>query len=256
LKSQFDVRNRLKAGLQTMKLTAIIVDDERLARKELRSLLSEFAEISIVGEAENLAEAVELIDKNKPDVVFLDIQLQNENGFDLLEKVEKTFKLIFVTAFDEFAIRAFEINALDYLLKPVNPERLAKTLERLLKAREKTDTILRKLEYEDRIFLELGGRSKFLKVSSIKYISADGDYTQIFTSDGGKYLITKSLKEWEERLPEKYFVRIHRSTIINFEFIEKVESGFNRSFQVFLSGIDKPFTISRRYSAVIKEKFN
>jgi two-component system, LytTR family, response regulator len=239
-----------------MKLTAIIVDDERLARKELRSLLSDFDKISIVGEAENLTEAVELIHKSKPDVVFLDIQLQNENGFDLLDLIEKDFKLIFVTAFDNFAIRAFEINALDYLLKPVNPERLAKTLERLLESDEKIETPLRKLEYEDRIFLELGERSKFLKISSIKYISADGDYSQIFTSDGGQHLITKSLKEWEERLPEKYFVRIHRSTIINFEFIEKVEGWFNRSFQVFLNGVNEPFTISRRYSSAIKEKFN
>ncbi len=239
-----------------MKLTAIVVDDERLARKELRSLLSEFDEISIVGEAENLIEAIELIKTKKPEIVFLDIQLQNENGFDLLEKVDKTFKLIFVTAFDEFAIRAFEINALDYLLKPVNPERLTKTLERLFESEEKHESSLRKFEYEDRLFLELGGRSKFLKINHIKHISADGDYTQIFTKDGGKYLITKSLKEWEERLPEKYFVRIHRSTIINFEFIEKVESSFNRSFRVFLSGINEPFTISRRYSVAIKEKYN
>jgi two-component system, LytTR family, response regulator len=239
-----------------MKLTAIIVDDERLARKELRSLLSAFAEISFVGEAENLTEAIELIQTKKPDVIFLDIQLQNENGFDLLEKVEKTFKLIFVTAFDNFAIRAFEINALDYLLKPVNPERLAKTLERLFESEEKNDTPLRKLEYEDCLFLELGERSKFLKVSSIKYISADGDYSQIFTLEGNKHLVTKPLREWEQRLPEKYFVRIHRSTIVNFEFIEKVESWFNRSFQITLKGINEPFTISRRYSASIKEKFN
>ncbi len=239
-----------------MNLTAIIVDDERLARKELRSLLAEFAEISIVGEAENLSEAIDLIQTKRPDVVFLDIQLQNENGFDLLEKVENDFKLIFVTAFDAFAIRAFEINALDYLLKPVNPERLAKSLERLLEIEEKDKTPLRKLRYEDRIFLESGGRSKFLKINDIKYISADGDYTQVFTNDGGKYLVTKPLKEWEQRLPEKYFVRIHRSTIVNFESIEKVESWFNRSFQIFLSGIDEPFIISRRYSATIKEKFN
>jgi two-component system, LytTR family, response regulator len=239
-----------------MKLTAIIIDDERLARKELCSLLSEFAEISIVGEAENLTEAVELIQTIKPDVVFLDIQLQNENGFDLLEKVEKTFKLIFVTAFDEFAIRAFEINALDYLLKPVNPERLAKTLERLFESDEKIETPLRKLDYEDRIFFEIGGRSRFLKINTIKYISAEGDYTQVFTSDGGKYLVTKPLKEWEERLPEKYFIRIHRSTIINFEFIEKVESSFNRSYQVFIKDLKEPFTISRRYSTTIKDKFS
>lgn len=239
-----------------MKLTAIIVDDERLARKELRSLLAEFPKISIIGEAETLHEAVKLIQTKKPEVVFLDIQLQNETGFDLLEKVEQTFKFIFVTAFDEFAIRAFEINALDYLLKPVNPERLSKTLDRLFEPVDKNDSPLRKLEYADRIFLEIGERSKFLKINSIKYVLADGDYTQIFTTDGNKHLVTKPLKEWEERLPDKYFVRIHRSTIINFEFIEKIDRRLNRTFQLFLRGNKEPFTISRRYSAAIKDKFN
>jgi two-component system LytT family response regulator len=239
-----------------MKLTAIIIDDERLARRELRSLLAEFAEISIVGEAENLTEAVNLIQNQKPDVVFLDIQLQNENGFDLLEKVEKDFKLIFVTAFDEFAIRAFEINALDYLLKPVNPERLAKTLERLLETDEKPEKNWRKLEYEDRLFIEIGERSKFLKISSIKCICADGDYTQVFTDDGKKHLVTKPLKEWEDRLPEKFFVRIHRSTVVNLEFIEKVETWFSRSYQIYLREMREPLTVSRRYAAQLKLKFS
>jgi two-component system LytT family response regulator len=239
-----------------MKLTAIIVDDERLARSELRLLLADFAEISIVGEAKNLTEAVNLIQVSKPDVVFLDIQLSHENGFDLLEKVEKDFKLIFVTAFDEFAIRAFEINALDYLLKPVNPERLAKTLERLFEIEEKREVTNRKLEYEDHLFIEIGERSRFLKISSIKCICADGDYTHVFTDDGKKHLITKLLKEWEDRLPEKHFVRIHRSTIVNLEFIEKVETWFSRSYQIYLRDIKEPLTVSRRYAAQLKLKFS
>jgi two-component system LytT family response regulator len=239
-----------------MRLKAIIVDDERLARRGLVSLLKDFSEISIVGEAENLTETIDLIQTKNPDVVFLDIQLSNENGFDLLEKVEKNFKLIFVTAFDEFAIRAFEINALDYLLKPVNPVRLAKTLERLFEAQEKTETSLRKLEYEDRLFIEMGERSRFLKISSIKCICADGDYTQIFTNDGKKHLVTKPLKEWEDRLPEKYFIRIHRSTIVNLEFIEKVETWFSRSYQIYLHEMKEPLQVSRRYAAQLKLKFS
>lgn len=239
-----------------MRLKAIIVDDERLARRELISLLKDFSEISIVGEAENLTETIDLIQTKNPDVVFLDIQLSNENGFDLLEKVEKNFKLIFVTAFDEFAIRAFEINALDYLLKPVNPARLAKTLERLFEAQEKTEISLRKLEYEDRLFIEMGERSRFLKISSIKCICADGDYTQIFTNDGKKHLVTKPLKEWEDRLPEKYFIRIHRSTIVNLEFIEKVETWFSRSYQIYLHEMKEPLQVSRRYAAQLKLKFS
>lgn len=239
-----------------MKLTAIIVDDERLARSELRLLLADFAEISIVGEAKNLTEAVDLIQANKPDVVFLDVQLSSENGFDLLEKVEKDFKLIFVTAFDDFAIRAFEINAIDYLLKPVNPERLAKTLERLFDTEKKPEATRRKLEYEDRLFIEIGERSRFLKISSIKCICADGDYSKVITEDGKKHFITKSLREWEDRLPEKHFVRIHRSNIVNLEFIERVESWFGRSYQIYLRDTKEPLTVSRSFAARLKLKFS
>lgn len=239
-----------------MTLTAIIIDDERLARKELRSLLDDFPEISVLGEAKNLTEAVDLIISKKPDVVFLDIQLANENGFDLLGRVEKDFQLVFVTAFDEFAIRAFEINAIDYLLKPVNSNRLAKTLERLFEADEKIEAVHRKLEYEDRLFIEIGERSRFLKISTIKCICADGDYTQIYTDDGKKHLVTKPLKEWEDRLPEKFFFRIHRSTIINLEFIEKVETWFSRSYQIHLRDMKEPLTVSRRYASQLKLRFS
>ncbi|HEX8735147.1 MAG TPA: LytTR family DNA-binding domain-containing protein [Pyrinomonadaceae bacterium] len=238
-----------------MKYKTIIIDDERLARKEMRGLLSEFDEISVVGEAENLAEAVNLIQKEKPNVVFLDIQLSGENGFDLLEKIEPNFKLIFVTAFDAYAIRAFEVNALDYLLKPVNPERLAKAIERLSEENEaKLD--FRPLEYNDRIFLEIGERSVFLKISDISHINAAGDYSEIRTIDKKKLLIEKSLREWEERLPEKNFLRIHRGTIVNLEEIEHIESWFNRTFQIRLKNYRETFSVSRRYSVKLKNRFN
>jgi two-component system LytT family response regulator len=239
-----------------MKLKAIIVDDERLARKELRLLLADFDEINVIGEAENLSETVELIKHEKPDVVFLDIQLSNENGFDLLEKIEKNFELIFVTAFDEFAIRAFEINALDYLLKPVNPERLATAIKRLFEDEEpKTQSELRKLEIDDRLFLEVNERSCFLQISEISHIRASGDYTEVFMKDGKKSLIEKPLREWEERLPEKHFTRIHRSTIINLNEVEKIETLFNRTMEVYLQNFTKPFSVSRRFAAKLKEKF-
>jgi two-component system LytT family response regulator len=238
-----------------MKYKTIIVDDERLARREMRGLLSEFDEIIVAGEAENLAEAVDLIQREKPDVVFLDIQLSGENGFDLLEKIERNFKLIFVTAFDAYAIRAFEVNALDYLLKPVNPERLAKAIERLNKKNDSKNE-LRPLEFDDRIFLELGARSVFLKVCDISHINAAGDYSEIWTIDKRKLLLEKSLREWEERLPEKHFLRIHRQTIINLEEIEHIESWFNRTFQIRLKNYRENFPVSRRYSVKLKNRFN
>jgi two-component system, LytTR family, response regulator len=238
-----------------MKCKTIIVDDERLARKEMRRLLAKFDEIVIVGEAENLSEATCLIENEKPHIVFLDIQLSGENGFDLLEKTEQNFKLIFVTAFDTYAIRAFEVNALDYLLKPVNPERLAKAIERL--GEEKTDekSELRPLELDDRIFLELGERSIFLKVCEISHINSSGDYSEIFTVDKRNFLIEKSLCEWEVRLPEKHFLRIHRQTIINLDQIEEIESWFNRTFQVRLKNFRETLAVSRRYAVKLKNRF-
>ena len=238
-----------------MKYKAIIVDDERLARREMRRLLAEFDEISVAGEAENLSEAIDLIEREKPHIVFLDIQLGGENGFDLLERTARDFRLVFVTAFDAYAIRAFEVNALDYLLKPVNPERLAKAIERIGEepADEKND--LRCFEFDDRIFLEFGNRSVFLKVAEISHINSSGDYTEIFTTGKRKFLLEKSLREWEARLPEKHFLRIHRQTIINLEEIEEIETWFNRSFQVRLKNFPSPLAVSRRYAVRLKSKF-
>lgn len=238
-----------------MKYKTIIVDDERLARKEMQRLLAEFDEIAVVGEAENLSEAVSLIEREKPQIVFLDIQLQNENGFELLEKTDHNFRLIFVTAFDAYAIRAFEVNALDYLLKPVNPERLAKAIERINEEKPDEKANMRPFEFDDRIFLELGNRSVFLKVCEISHINSSGDYSEVFTTDKRKFLLEKSLREWEERLPEKYFLRIHRQTIINLEEIEEIETWFNRTFQVRLKNFRESLAVSRRYAVKLKSKF-
>lgn len=239
-----------------MKIKSLIVDDERLARKEMRSLLSEFAEIEIVGEAETVAEAVKIIEATNPTIVFLDIQLAGETGFDLLEKTQNTFKTVFVTAFDHYAIRAFEVNALDYLLKPVNPERLQKAINKLLSKEESaSQNALRPLEFDDRLFLELGGRSIFLKIKRISHILAASDYSEVFTIEKEKYLVEKPLREWEARLPEKHFARIHRGCIVNLEQIERVESWFNRSFQIYLQNNVEPFSASRRFAAKLKAKF-
>lgn len=231
---------------------ALIVDDERLARTKLRSLLAGFPQIEIAGEADSVFKAVELVKIVKPDVIFLDIQMPQANGFDLLEQIETAAKIIFVTAYDEYAIRAFEINALDYLLKPVNPERLAQAIGRLSLA---NDTPEKNLEYDDFLFINTGRQSKFIKVNSIKYISAADVYSEVFTADGAKFLLLKPLAKWEQTLPAKNFTRIHRSTIINLEYVEQVEKWFNRSYQIHLRGVGEPFVISRRYASKLKDRF-
>lgn len=216
------------------RFTAILVDDERLARRELRSMLAEHEIIDVVGEAETVTQAAELAHAKNPDVLFLDIQLPGETGFDLLEKITPACKIIFVTAFDAYAIRAFEVNALDYLLKPINPARLARAIERLTTHDSASASPVRALEYEDRLFIEVDQRSRFLKVSDIIVISAMGDYSQILSCDGEKSLVLKPLKDWEERLPAKHFTRIHRSTIINVDYVERLESWFNRSYRIHI----------------------
>lgn len=237
------------------RFTAILVDDERLARKELRSMLAEHEIIDVVGEAETVAQATELVHAKNPDVIFLDIQLPGETGFDLLEKISPACKIIFVTAFDAYAIRAFEVNALDYLLKPINPARLAQAIERLTSHQPAPVPPVRDLEYEDRLFIEVDERSRLLKVSDIIVITAMGDYSQILSCDGQKSLVLKSLKDWEDRLPAKHFTRIHRSTIVNLEYVERVESWFNRSYRIHIRQLPEPLVMSRRYAARFKTTF-
>jgi two-component system LytT family response regulator len=241
-------------------LKSLIVDDERLARMELRSLLVDFKEIEVVGEAENNIQAIRIIEAKMPDVVFLDIQMAGETGFDLLEKLSAVeFKTVFVTAFDAYALRAFEVNALDYLMKPVNPERLAQTVAKLLDDEKSSVTekspILRPLEYDDRLLVQCGSRSFFLRIDSISHVTSAGDYSEILTIKGQKFLIEKSLREWEERLPEKHFARIHRTAIVNLECVERLENWFNRSYQIYLQNTHEPLTVSRRYATKLKLKF-
>jgi len=233
---------------------SIIVDDEELARDDLKALLKNFNEIEIAGEAETVEEAKLLINKLNPALIFLDIQMPGKSGFELLEEIQTDAKIIFVTAFDEFAIRAFEVNAKDYLLKPVNKERLSRVIERLKTEQESEDNIQPQLLFTDSIFLLVNNHYQFVKVSSIIKITSSGNYSEINTSIKIKGLVLKSLKEWEARLPGNYFVRIHRNAIINLEFVDHIEQWFNYSYKVFLKEIEDPLIISRRYAARLKER--
>ena len=179
-------------------MAAVIVDDERLARSELRSMLAAHPEIQVIGEAESVEEAVAVINRERPDVLFLDIQLVGETGFDLLERIDAEFAIVFVTAYEQHAIRAFEVNALDYLLKPVTPERLAEAIAKLA-APKPPPAIKEPLEYQDRLLLRLDHGMAFFRVDDIKYIVAAGDYSYVHATSGKKHLVHKPLKEWEAR---------------------------------------------------------
>jgi two-component system, LytTR family, response regulator len=236
------------------KFKAVIIDDEELARSDLKAILSKHPSVELLGEADSIASAVELIEQTHPNLIFLDIQFPGESGFDLLEHIDTKAKIVFVTAFDEHAIHAFEVNALDYLLKPVNPGRLDLTLERLGEVNEPHENGVRRINLDESLFLEINNKYNFLKINNIIKITASGNYSEIITSTGLKGLTVKSMKEWENRLPENTFIRIHRSTIINIDYVEKVEPWFNNSYCVYLKGFEKPDVISRRYIAIIKDK--
>lgn len=234
-------------------ISAVLVDDERLARHALRTLLSNHPDITVTGEAENVAEAAELIPRLCPDVVFLDIQMPGESGFDLLSSIEVTFQVVFVTAYDAFAIRAFEVNALDYLLKPVEPERLAETVARLRGTPRAAVTEPPKFGDRDVIQIASGQHRHFIKIGDIRVIQADRDYSLVTTTDNRRILARKTMTEWEETLGHLRFFRIHRSVIINLARVERIDRNVEGDCSVKLVGETESFSISRRAWSDLKE---
>ena len=240
-------------------IKAVLIDDERLARTELRKLLGEFPEIEIIAEAANANEGIERIESLNPDLIFLDIQMPGKTGFDMLAELDKAPDVIFTTAYDDYALKAFEVNALDYLLKPVEPRRLADALHKLHleENREKEggeDEIQanRSLLHEhDQVFVKDGERCWFVKLSDIRLFESVGNYAKIYFGSN-KPLILKSLNALEERLDEKVFFRANRKHIVNLRLIEKIEPYFNGGLLLEMKGGEK-IEVSRRQTVKFKE---
>ncbi len=235
-------------------LKVILIDDERLARSELRRMLDEFSDVEIIGEAANASEGIEKIESLNPDLIFLDIQMPGKSGFDLLSQLDKAPYVIFVTAYDEYALKAFDVNALDYLMKPVEPQRLA---EALLKVRQKTEEEMLSynnrgiLSENDQVFVKDGERCWFVRLSEVRLFESVGNYAKVFFGTN-KPLILKSLNALEERLDEKVFFRANRKHIINLRMIEKIEPYFNGGLLLDLAGGEK-IEVSRRQAVKFKE---
>ena len=233
---------------------AIIIDDERLARNELKKLLLEFPDVEVIGEAANANEGIEKIESLNPDLVFLDIQMPGKSGFDMLTQIQRAPHVIFVTAYDEYALKAFEVNALDYLMKPVEPKRLA---DALLKVKLKDEEELLSynnrgmLHENDQVFVKDGERCWFVKLSEVRLFESVGNYAKVFFGNN-KPLILKSLNALEERLDEKIFFRANRKHIINLRMIDKIEPYFNGGLLLDLTGGEK-IEVSRRQAVKFKE---
>lgn len=238
-------------------MKAIIIDDERLARTELRKLLQDYPEVEVVDEAANAEEGIAKIESQQPDLIFLDIQMPGKTGFDMLSQLEKAPQVIFTTAYDEFALKAFEVNALDYLLKPIEPKRLADAVQKLSisDVREPRPDLVSSnnslLTENDQVFVKDGERCWFVKLSEIRLFESVGNYAKVFFGPN-KPLILKSLNALEERLDEKTFFRANRKHIVNLRMIEKIEPYFNGGLLLELKGGEK-IEVSRRQTVKFKE---
>lgn len=239
-------------------IKAVIVEDSRLARNELKELIKGYSQITIIGEAENVDDGFKLINDSSPDLLFLDINMPEKDGFELLEMLDEVPITIFTTAFDEYAIKSFDYNALDYLLKPINEKRFAKAIE---KVEEKLDATKetgvendQRLTGNSQIFIKDGEKCWLIKVGDISHFEIVGNYTRVFFQDE-KPMLYKSLNQIEEKLPEKYFFRANRQQIINTNFIDNVVPWFNGKLKLTMANGEE-VEVSRRQSYLFKDKMS
>ncbi|UII74909.1 LytTR family DNA-binding domain-containing protein [Flagellimonas sp. HMM57] len=240
-----------------MKIRAVIVEDSRLARNELKELIKKHSEIELVGEAENVDSGFELIQKETPDLLFLDINMPEKDGFELLEMLDEVPITIFTTAFDEYAIKSFEYNALDYLLKPINEKRFAVAFDKVkakLTSNQEDTVKTKQLSRNSQIFIKDGESCWLVKIGDISHFEIVGNYTRVFFEDK-KPLLYKSLNQVEEKLPEQSFFRANRQQIVNTNYIANVVPWFNGKLKLQMYNGEE-IEVSRRQSYIFKDKMS
>ena len=242
--------------------TCIIVDDEKLARDLLEEYLSKYSDISIVATCKNGKEAIAEIENQKPDILFLDVHMPGINGFDVLENINHKPQIIFTTAYDKYAVKAFEKNAVDYLLKPIEEERFRRSINKVLnKEGDDNSDIMRLLKdvadlsssnYSKSLFVQKSDKYFRILSSDVLYLEASGDYTVLSTSSD-QYVSSNGISKLEEKLDPQIFLRIHRSTIVNQNHLKEIEKHFNGGLIVKMDN-GKSFPVSRSYVKMIREK--
>ncbi|WP_444931617.1 LytR/AlgR family response regulator transcription factor [Microbulbifer sp. SSSA002] len=234
-------------------MKAIIIEDSRLARNELKELLKPHKHIDLVAEAQDCEQAVSLIREEQPDLLFLDINLPDGTGFDILEKLDTAPKVIFTTAYDEYAIQAFEVNALDYLLKPINPEKFERALSKAQEDSPSTPsaTSANYLDTSNKIFIKDGERCWLVEIGNIRYFENCGNHAQVFFEDN-KPFIYKSLAKIEQRLNPEVFFRANRQQIINLNYIKNIEPWINSGLMVTMTD-GKEIEVARRPACRLRE---
>ncbi|GAB3909113.1 LytR/AlgR family response regulator transcription factor [Mucilaginibacter boryungensis] len=241
----------------------LIIDDEQLARQRLKRLLSPYDELEIIGEAINGADGLEKIEALRPDLIFLDIEMPVLNGFEMLAKLNRQPKVVFTTAYDQYAIKAFEEDSIDYLLKPVEADRLEKTIIRLRQTQTQEavplplEALMKQLLVKKDIktlTVKIGDRILLIKLTDILFIDAEDKYVFLHTADGKKHLTDFTISSLEDKLPEQ-FIRIHRGTIINTDHIKEIRKGFNGALVFLLNHTDVKVTSSRSNGDMLRERF-
>ncbi len=233
-------------------IRTLIIEDNAAARAGLREQLKAHPEIAVVGEAGTVGRAKTLFALNDYDLVFLDVRLRGGLGFDLIPHVSADARVIFVTAFDEYALRAFEVNALDYLLKPVTPERLATALERV--APEASRVTTKRLQRDDLVHLKTDTGSHFVPVHSITAILAELNYTLVHLESGMRHLVRRSLQSWEEQLDADVFVQASRDALVNLDHVILHEADENKCGLLHLTGRRDPVRVSRRQWPLVRAR--
>lgn len=240
-----------------MEIKALIVEDSRLARRELMELIKAHPEIIVVGEAENVDSAFEMITEKQPELLFLDINMPEKDGFELLEMLDEVPIVIFTTAYDEYAIKSFEYNALDYLLKPISPERFGAALEKArqrLQRLQESSNESQHLTESSQIFIKDGERCWLVRIGQIRLFEIVGNYTRVWFDDQ-KPLLYKSLNQVEEKLPQAMFFRANRQQIVNVNFIEEVIPWFNGKLKLRLKD-QTEIEVSRRQSSTFRDRLS
>ncbi len=246
-----------------MNTTCLIIDDEKLARDLLREFLESFPDIEVIGECSKGTEAVEQINKLKPDLIFLDVQMPGMNGFDVLDEIEHEPYVIFTTAYDQYAIKAFERNAVDYVLKPLDQERFKLAVDRALKRKKMEEgnledllgslhAVPKRASYDSHLFVQKSEKLYNLPVEEIIYLEASGDYTVISTKND-QFVSSSGIGKLEELMNPDTFIRVHRSTIINVNYLKEIERHFNGGMIVKMQN-GKSFPVSRTYAKLIRKK--
>lgn len=232
-------------------MRAVVVEDSRLAREGLVRMLGEHPALEVVGQADHPDSALPLIKELRPDVLFLDIHMPGASGFDLLAQLDYLPRVVFTTAFSEYAIRSFDYNTVDYLLKPVSPERLEQAVRKLFGDTEEPRTPQRRLDMDSKIFIKDGEKCHLVGLESIRYIESCKNYVQIFFGTDKAY-VKKSLNSVEERLPSGHFFRANRQCVVNLQAIRSIEESISLGYMITMTD-GHLVEVSRRNAIELKE---